>query len=94
MNVTIIYPAGQFGSEITEIFELEVPHNPTDAHTEILETVFREMNHVDGSEDQLISFGCRSMSVGDYCEIEGIIYYCASLGWAKTDYSPEALLVG
>lgn len=84
MKVKVIYPEGNLTNE-RKIYDLDVPHDPTDEHSEILETVFRYMNRVDGSEieDQLNTFEARSMSVGDYCQIGNTVYLCDDVGWIE-----------
>lgn len=78
--VKVIYPNALGGGEL---YYLKIPS--TDDHTVDLETVFRYMNHVDGSsiEDQLNSFRTRSMMVGDKVEIDEVTYKCESIGWSK-----------
>ncbi|MAG25924.1 hypothetical protein CMI47_10135 [Candidatus Pacearchaeota archaeon] len=85
MNVQVIYPAGQFGSRSDKTFTLKVPHEPSDDSHDILNTVWRYMNHVDGSrvENQLAAFQCRSMSVGDLAVIEGRRFLCEPVGWTE-----------
>ncbi len=52
-------------------------------YNEFLSTVWRFMNHVDNSsiEDQLNSFKCRSMMVGDMVFVNGLLFLCKSFGW-------------
>lgn len=56
----------------------------TTVETDTLETLFREMNVVDGTELP-IKLRVRSMSVGDVAVEEGSgrAHYCASVGWSE-----------
>lgn len=81
-TVKVIYPKGSFGSEDEVVNTLAIP-SLGDVY-EDLETIFRYMNHVDGSEieSQLMSFKCRSMSVGDIVEYnDGESYICENIGF-------------
>jgi hypothetical protein len=47
-----------------------------------LEVVFRQCNHVDGTE-WISGSGRRSMCVDDEVTIDGTTYVCAGFGWEK-----------
>lgn len=100
IKVTVIYPAGtSFGMKVSKAEHKQqlLDLNPTDTIMTVeipttgddkkdLETLFRYMNHVDGSpcEDQLNAFECRSMSVGDYAILpNGKSYLCAMVGFVE-----------
>ncbi len=80
----VIYPKGQFDSEYQVEMKLTIP-SCKDVKQD-LDTVFRYMNHVDGSdvERQLESFRCRSMCSGDIVEFaDGEQWLCEFVGWKK-----------
>ncbi len=99
IKVTVIYPAGtSFGMKVSSADRQQLlAQNPTDTIMTVeipttgndkqdLETLFRYMNHVDGSEieDQLNALECRSMSVGDYAILpNGKSYRCAMVGFVE-----------
>jgi hypothetical protein len=47
-----------------------------------LEVVFRQCNHVDGTE-WISGKRLRSMSVDDEVTVDGTTYVCAGFGWEK-----------
>ena len=61
--------------------------NLPDAHIgEKLEKIWRAMNVVDGTDDELpLKMGIRSMMVGDEVELDGITYRVAMCGWFNVD---------
>ncbi len=50
----------------------------------ILGIVWRQFNHVDGTE-YVSGLGVRSMMVGDDVEIDGTTYRCLPCGWQRVD---------
>tara|TARA_Y100000034_G_scaffold1017_1_gene1286 strand:+ start:7432 stop:7701 length:270 start_codon:yes stop_codon:yes gene_type:complete len=86
VNATVVYPAGSFGSDITERWKIKVDV-PADADADsICEEIFRMMNRVDGSEIEhyLEEFQCRSMSMGDIVELtDGRHFICDAVGWRE-----------
>lgn len=82
LYVSVIYPA-------------DLPHQPKsrriyyrpetqESDLAILEEVYRQFNHVDGSE--FVAFvepPVRSLSVGDVVAIEGVHFVCVAFGWVK-----------
>ena len=58
---------------------------------EDLDTVFRAMNAVDGSdiEKHLKSFRCRSLSVGDVVVVEHGTFLCERVGWKNLNKDPD-----
>jgi len=82
MDVTIIYPKGQFGSTEDETFKIQVDELPEDSVMALLERVWRIMNVVDGSDFEMPQhLKCRSMCVGDIAIIDDKQYKVAPLGW-------------
>lgn len=66
------FPLGKFGWD-----EYKTP-------TEILEYIFRQCNHVDGSE-WIQNKGLRSFSVGDMVVLNGQIWVCCGAGWKEIE---------
>ncbi len=84
ITVKVIYPKGSFDSRY-EVDNMLVIPSCGDVKQD-LETVFRYMNGVDGSEieHQLQTFGCRDMSMGDIVEFaNGEQYRCEGCGFSK-----------
>jgi hypothetical protein len=67
-------------------YQIDIPSNGDLAGDR--ETVFRYMNHVDGSEKQLLALKERSMSVGDSVTIDGHTFLCESIGWKEIPELP------
>jgi len=79
MKITIAYKS--FGS--TDIFNFPSDLIPAGMEVEdALEVVFRECNHVDGTE-WIANKKLRSMSVGDEVNVDGVAYVCAAFSWEK-----------
>jgi hypothetical protein len=74
-------------------YEIEIPSNGN--IEEDRETVFRMMNHVDGTEEQLLALNGgksdRSMSVGDSVTIDGRTFRCESAGWTERDAEGDVI---
>lgn len=94
-NILVIYPKGNIGQKETQYFWLEVVHHNRELPLDILETVFRMMNHVDDSliESQLKSFKCRSLSVGDAACVHGHFYRCLPIGWQKVESDEDMMQI-
>jgi hypothetical protein len=83
MQVLVIYPADTKKSQDAHFFY--VPPVSNDDSNAILETVFRQFNHVDGTE-HIAKLSVRSMCVGDivaFMEEQGRKFICDSIGWKQ-----------
>lgn len=79
MNITVAYKA--FRS--TDVFNFPSELIPAGLEVkDALEVVYRECNHVDGTE-WIEGKKLRSMSVGDEVTVDGVKYVCAGCGWEK-----------
>jgi hypothetical protein len=79
MKINVAYKA--FRSTDTFEFPSELIPSGTDV-LDALEVVFRQCNHVDGSE-WISGKRLRSMSVDDEVTIDSETYVCAGFGWEK-----------
>lgn len=86
----IVKYANMFGTEPKGIRQYEITIPSSGNTKKDLETVFRYMQHVDGSkiESQLIALKERSLSVGDSCIIDGKEYLCMMGGWKEMKEIP------
>lgn len=81
-NVVVRYNNGSdFEHKVTVAVEGVDAVTAPDA---ILGIVWRQFNHVDGSE-YVAELGVRSMMVGDDVEIDGVAYRCLPCGWQRVD---------
>jgi hypothetical protein len=79
MKINVAYKA--FRS--TDVFEFPSDLIPNGMDVmDALEVVFRQCNHVDGSE-WISGKRLRSMSVDDEVTVDGNTYVCAGFGWEK-----------
>jgi hypothetical protein len=100
MIIEVIYPLDQeldpkFGK--TRIYEYEVPEYILEVVTPgdddvILSHIYREFNHVDGTEYiSIAAIQDRSMSIGDMIEFpEGKVYMVAPIGWREVNKDERA----
>ena len=79
MKINVAYKA--FRSNDTFEFPSDIIPSGTTL-LDALEVVFRECNHVDGSE-WIAGKRLRSMSVEDEVTIDGNTFICANMGWVK-----------
>lgn len=84
MNVIVIYP----GDATFVLHFSDVPLNS--AHPAVLERVFRETNHVDGTE-WIANKKLRSMMIGDVVIIDDKYYLCEMVGWRELKDVFEAI---
>jgi hypothetical protein len=83
MKITVTYKA--FGSTdvSTDVFNFPSELIPDGMSVyDALEVVFRQCNHVDGTE-WIEGKKLRSLSVDDQVNIDGVTYVCAGFGWEK-----------
>ena len=86
LAVIVTYPKDQFGSTEDQNFLIQVPVAPDAPTGHVLNTVFRMMNRVDGSEIEryLKKYQCRSLSVGDIVEFpDERRFRCELVGWKE-----------
>lgn len=83
MQVCVIYPADTKKDKDTVSFYVPAV-SPTAEAQEILETVFRQFNHVDGSE-HIAKLPIRSMCIGDIVAFMdgGRKFICEPMGWKQ-----------
>ena len=67
-------------------YRVDFQFNEEDSKIVRLEKIWRAMNVVDGTDDELpLKMGIRSMMVGDEVELDGITYRVAMCGWFNVD---------
>ena len=79
MKINVTYKAFR-SNDVFEFPSDLIPSGITLLDT--LEVVFRQCNHVDGTE-WISGKRLRSMSVDDEVTIDGDTYICAGMGWQK-----------
>jgi hypothetical protein len=84
MKATLIYNEGRFEEPKTYDFPINDfgGLDPNIDQTDLLETIFRQANHVDGYE-WIAGKKMRSLSVGDMVKLDNDLYVCARVGWKK-----------
>lgn len=81
MQVCVIYPADT--KKDKDVYNFYVPAvEETASAQEILEVVFRQFNHVDGSE-HIAKLSIRSMCIGDIVSFVEGHFICEPMGWTQ-----------
>ena len=90
MNIKVIYPVRpswrEFKEQVFDAGEIQAD-NAIDA----CQMMFAAFNHVEPKPFEnepgflACKFRCRSMSVGDICEVEGVRYRCENIGWTRLE---------
>ena len=79
-NESSRFMPAEVGDRLRRVVELMIA---ADEPEEAADVVFRAMNHVDGSEVEMVPDGERSMSVGDVVLIGDVALACEPFGWRR-----------